>query len=293
MPRGAKSAEVDQVPDETAPDLAAAKAEADALTTRILELREAYYEHEAAVASDEEYDIMMRRLEELERLFPELQGQDSPTQTVGGRADSTLFAPVRHAERMLSLDNVFSRDEFLAWAAKVERDSGRPVHYLCELKIDGLAMNLRYENGVLVSAATRGDGVVGEDVTENVNLIAGIPKRLTAADGGPTPPPLVEVRGEVFFNADAFDRLNAVQAEAGDRLFANPRNAASGSLRQKRENKSADAVARMENRIRGLRMLVHGIGAWPDPPVESQSEIYGLLASWGLPTASTFRVVDS
>jgi DNA ligase (NAD+) len=231
---------------------------------------------------------MMRRLEELERLFPELQSQDSPTQSVGGGV-STLFAPVRHAERMLSLDNVFSRDEFLAWAARVERDAGRPVHFLCELKIDGLALNLRYENGALVSAATRGDGVVGEDVTENVRLIASIPSRLAT----PTPPPLVEVRGEVFFNTDAFERLNAVQAEAGDRLFANPRNAASGSLRQKREGKNADAVARMENRIRGLRMLVHGIGAWGDPPVASQSDIYGLLEGWGLPTAATFRVVDS
>jgi DNA ligase (NAD+) len=289
MPRGKATPDVDQVPSETKPDLATAKAEADELTSRILELRDAYYERDTTLVSDDEYDHMMRRLQELERLFPELQGQDSPTQTVGGRADSTLFAPVRHAERMLSLDNVFSRDEFLAWAAKVERDAGRPVHYLCELKIDGLAMNLRYENGRLVSAATRGDGVVGEDVTENVNLIASIPKRLET----PEPPALVEVRGEVFFNEDAFDRLNAVQAEAGDRLFANPRNAASGSLRQKREGKNADAVARMENRIRGLRMLVHGIGAWPQPPVSTQSEVYGLLAGWGLPTASTFRVVDS
>ena len=295
MPRGQKTPEVEQVPDETQPDLAAAKVEADALTVRILELRDAYYERDATLVADEEYDRMMRRLELLEHLFPELQGQDSPTQTVGGRADSTLFDPVRHAERMLSLDNVFSRDEFLAWAAKVERDAGRRVDYLCELKIDGLAMNLRYENGVLITAATRGDGVVGEDVTENVNLIAGIPKRLDT----PNPPALVEVRGEVFFNEDAFERLNAVQAEAGDRLFANPRNAASGSLRQTRENKNADQIARMENRIRGLRMLVHGIGAWSDPrdetgaPIGSQSEVYGLLARWGLPTASTFKVVDT
>ncbi|MEO5921537.1 MAG: NAD-dependent DNA ligase LigA [Pseudolysinimonas sp.] len=295
MPRGSKQDAVDQVPDETSPDLAAAADEAEGLTTRILELRDAYYERDTTLVADEEYDRMIRRLEELERLFPELQSQDSPTQTVGGRADSTLFAPVRHAERMLSLDNVFSRDEFLAWAAKVERDSGRPVHYLCELKIDGLAMNLRYENGVLITAATRGDGVVGEDVTETVNLIAGIPKKLDT----PNPPALVEVRGEVFFNEDSFDRLNAVQAEAGDRLFANARNAASGSLRQKRENKNAEAVARMENRIKGLRMLVHGVGAWPDPrdeagkPIESQSEVYRLLAGWGLPTASTFKVVTS
>ena len=295
MPRGSKAPEVDQVPDQTAGDLAAAKVEADALTSRILELRDAYYERDTTLVSDDEYDHMMRRLEELERLFPELQSQDSPTQTVGGRADSTLFTPVRHAERMLSLDNVFSRDEFLAWAAKVERDAGRRVDYLCELKIDGLAMNLRYVDGTLVSAATRGDGVVGEDVTENVNLISGIPKRLDTKN----PPPLVEVRGEVFFNEDAFERLNAVQAEAGDRLFANPRNAASGSLRQKREGKNAEAIARTENRIKGLRMLVHGIGAWPDPrdetgdPVESQSEVYKLLAGWGLPTASTFKVVKS
>src|SRR6187402_721418 len=217
MPRGSVHSAPEQVPEETAPDLASARDEAETLTTRILELREAYYERSEVLVDDAEYDAMLRRLEELERLFPELQSQDSPTQTVGGRAETTLFAPVRHAERMLSLDNVFSRDEFLAWAAKVERDSGRAVHFLCELKIDGLAMNLRYENGLLVSAATRGDGVVGEDVTENVNLISSIPKRLDT----PNPPPLVEVRGEVFFNADAFERLNAVQAEAGDRLFAN------------------------------------------------------------------------
>jgi DNA ligase (NAD+) len=162
MARGAKTSEpVDQVPEKTGSELAAAKVEADALTARILELREAYYERDALLASDEEYDRMMRRLEELERLFPELQSQDSPTQTVGGRADSTLFDPVRHAEPMLSLDNVFSREEFLAWAAKVERDSGRRVDYLCELKIDGLAMSLRYENGVLVSAATRRRRCVG------------------------------------------------------------------------------------------------------------------------------------
>ncbi len=138
-----------------------ARAEAQDLTTRILELRDAYYERDTVLVSDEEYDRMLRRLEELERLHPELQSQDSPTQTVGGRAQTTLFAPVQHAERMLSLDNVFSLEEFEGWAAKVERDAGRRVDYLCELKIDGLAINLRYENGVLVSAATRGDGVVG------------------------------------------------------------------------------------------------------------------------------------
>ena len=147
--------------ETTDDDLALARAEAQQLTTRILELRDAYYERDTVLVSDEEYDRMMRRLEELERLHPELQSQDSPTQTVGGRAQTTLFAPVQHAERMLSLDNVFSLEEFEAWAARVERDAGRRVDYLCELKIDGLAINLRSENGVLVSAATRGDGVVG------------------------------------------------------------------------------------------------------------------------------------
>jgi DNA ligase (NAD+) len=285
MPRGSQSDPVDQVPVSTPVDLAAAKREADDLTGRILELREAYYERDTVLVDDADYDAMMRRLEELERMHPELRGQDSPTQTVGGEA-STLFDPVRHAERMLSLDNVFSRDEFLAWAAKVERDAGRRVDYLCELKIDGLAINLRYENGVLVSAATRGDGVVGEDVTENVRLIPSIPRRL-AGEGHPA---IVEVRGEVFFLVEAFEQLNAAQVEAGERVFANPRNAASGSLRQKEEGKSPDALARMRARIGRLSMLVHGIGAWPDPPVAAQSEVYALLTTWGLPTSSRFEV---
>jgi DNA ligase (NAD+) len=265
-----------------------AAAEAAELTTRILEARDAYYERDAAIYSDEQYDGMIHRLEELERLFPELQSQDSPTQTVGGRAETTLFAPVQHAERMLSLDNVFSIDEFEAWAARVERDSGRRVDYLCELKIDGLAINLRYENGVLVSAATRGDGVVGEDVTENIRHVACIPQRLR----GEGHPALVEVRGEVYFEVETFRALNAMQAEEGERVFANPRNAASGSLRQVRENKTAAALDRMYRRLSGLSMLVHGIGAWPNPPVRSQSQIYELLKSWGLPTSTHYRVVD-
>lgn len=278
----------EQVPQHADPALAAAKAEVDDLTTRILELRDAYYERDEVLVSDEDYDALMRRLEELERSFPELQGQDSPTQTVGGRAAS-LFDPVTHAERMLSLDNVFSLDDFAAWAAKVERDSGRRVDYLCELKIDGLAINLRYENGRLVSAATRGDGVVGEDVTENVREIHGIPERLE----GTGHPPLVEVRGEIFFPVAAFEELNAQQAAAGERVFANPRNAASGSLRQKSEGKGAAGLDLMHRRLSRLRMLVHGIGAWPNPPVASQSETYALLKQWGLPTSDHFRVTPT
>lgn len=268
-----------------------ARAEVERLTTRILELRDAYYARDTVLEDDATYDALVRRLELIEHAFPELQSQDSPTQTVGGQAETSLFAPVEHAERMLSLDNVFSAEEFADWAAKVERDAGRPVRWLCELKIDGLALNLRYERGVLVSAATRGDGRVGEDVTVNARLVAGIPQRLS----GPADelPDLVEVRGEVFIPTALFDELNALQREAGEREFANPRNAASGSLRQKAEGKNEDQLARMHDRLSRLRMLVHGIGAWPNPPVTAQSEVYGLLERWGLPISSHFRVHDS
>ena len=291
--------------------------EAAQLTTRILELRDAYYERDEVLVSDAEYDRMLRRLEELERLHPELQSQDSPTQTVGGRAETTMFAPVEHAERMLSLDNVFSLDEFAAWGAKVERDSGRAVRYLCELKIDGLAINLRYENGVLTTAATRGDGVVGEDVTQNLQYIPSIPRQLAGSDH----PALVEVRGEVFIPVAEFEQLNALQARLRERVveeareragsrafdeqkaidsgsrrfaaFANPRNAASGGLRQQLDKKSGLELEAGQARLASLRMYVHGIGAWQNPPVASQSETYGLLAGWGLPTSPHFQVVDT
>ncbi|WP_127475625.1 NAD-dependent DNA ligase LigA [Microbacterium sulfonylureivorans] len=265
-----------------------ARDEASRLTERILGARDAYYGADTEIVDDATYDGWMHRLEAIERLHPEVQGQDSPTLTVGA-AESSLFAPVEHAERMLSLDNVFSDDEFLAWAAKVERDAGRAVHYLCELKIDGLALSLRYERGRLTTAATRGDGRVGEDVTENVRRLSGIPHILA----GTGHPELVEVRGEVFFDVADFESLNAFQQEQGDRLFANPRNAASGSLRQKSEGKNEKQLRAMHERLSRLRMTVHGIGAWQDPPVASQSEIYELLKSWGLPTSAYFRVVDS
>jgi DNA ligase (NAD+) len=269
--------------------LADAADEVQRLTIRINEARDAYYERDTTIISDAEYDELMHRLEALERTYPELQSQDSPTLTVGGRGETTLFAPVEHAERMLSLDNVFSLDELGEWAARAEAAAGRAVRWLCELKIDGLALNLRYEHGRLVSAATRGDGRVGEDVTETVRYLKPIPTRLA----GSGHPPLVEVRGEVFFPTALFDELNANQAAAGEREFANPRNAASGSLRQKTEGKNAAQLALMRDRLGRLRMLVHGIGAWPNPPVTSQSEVYALLAEWGLPTSSHFRVLDS
>ncbi|WIB01665.1 NAD-dependent DNA ligase LigA [Curtobacterium sp. MCBA15_012] len=262
----------------------------------LLELRHNYYEAAGTVVPDAQYDRVLAFLQRLEAVRPELASQDSPTQTVGGRAETTQFAPVEHAERMLSLDNVFSPDELTDWAVKVQRDAGAErVRFLTELKIDGLAINLRYEHGRLVSAATRGDGVVGEDVTGNVRTMGTIPDQLA----GTGHPPLVEVRGEIFFPVAQFDELNARQREAGERVFANPRNAAAGSLRQKEEGKSEAKRALMVDRLRRLRMLVHGIGAWPvreleqQTEVHAQSEVYELLQTWGLPTSTHYRVFDT
>ena len=235
--------------------------------------RRAYYEGNTVLVSDADYDAMLKELERLEAEFPDLITGDSPTQTVGGVANQ-VFSPVAHAARMWSLDNVFSDDEMREWLGKATGP------YLCELKIDGLAINLRYENGILVSAATRGDGVVGEDVTQNVLTIEGIPRRL---DGGGHPP-LVEIRGEIFYRLADFDKLNESLIAEGKAPFANPRNSASGSLRQKDPKVTAS---------RPLRMLVHGIGAWDDAPLRNQSELYGLLASWGLPTSERFRVANT
>ena len=285
-----------------------ARSEAERLTTSILGARDAYYGRDAEIVDDATYDEWMRRLEALERLFPELQGQDSPTLSVGA-AENSMFAPVEHAERMLSLDNVFSADELREWCLKTRAAAGREVRWLTELKIDGLAINLRYEDGVLVSAATRGDGRVGEDVTTNAVRVAGIPPRLA----GSGHPPLVEVRGEIYIPVAAFDRLNALQAEMRQRVlteaahraipeekaersaarrfpaFANPRNAASGGLRQQLDKKSGWEREAGAARLDSLRLFVHGIGAWQTPPVHSQSEVYALLAEWGLPTSPYFR----
>jgi len=277
-------------------DAAQARREVDRLRVRINELRDQYYEGNGSTVSDGDYDALVHRLDAIEQRNPELLTPDSPTQTVGGQAQTVQFAPVEHAERMLSLDNVFSPEELTDWAVKVQRDAGAErVRFLTELKIDGLAINLRYEDGRLVSAATRGDGVVGEDVTGNVRTMGTIPDRLA----GSGHPPIVEVRGEIFFPVAEFDELNAKQREAGERVFANPRNAAAGSLRQKEEGKSEAKRALMVDRLRRLRMLVHGIGAWPvrelerDTDVRAQSEVYELLQTWGLPTSSHYRVFDS
>jgi DNA ligase (NAD+) len=244
--------------------------------------RFAYYVRDAPTISDGDFDRLMRSLQELEEQHPGLRTPDSPTQQVGGTW-STDFEPVDHLERMLSLDNVFSLDELRAWAERVERDLGPKITYLCELKIDGLAMNLLYERGKLVRGATRGDGRTGEDVTLNVRTIGGIPQTLTVGTGVPFPE-RVEVRGEVFFPVEAFAGLNAGLVEQGKAPFANPRNAAAGSLRMKDPRITAS---------RPLHMLVHGIGARSGFDVDSQSHAYELLKAWGLPVSTSYRVVES
>ncbi|WP_448631606.1 NAD-dependent DNA ligase LigA [Cellulomonas soli] len=247
----------------------------------------AYYVRDAPTVSDAEYDARLRELEALESAHHGLRTPDSPTQRVGGTF-STLFSSVDHVERMLSLDNAFSAQDIAAWAERVHRDLAQDteLHYLCELKIDGLAIALLYEQGRLVRAATRGDGRTGEDVTLNVRTIASIPDVL---GGDPaTHPERIEIRGEVFLPVEAFAQLNAAQVEAGRSPFANPRNAAAGSLRQKDPKVTAS---------RPLRMYAHGVGAlqWAGEPladVARQSHVYDLLASWGVPVSGHSRVVE-
>jgi DNA ligase (NAD+) len=265
-------------------DFEAARAEVERLTERIAELQDAYYRKDALLASDAEYDGLIATLQDLETKFPELAGADSPTRTIGF-GGGELFSPVTHAARMFSLDNVFSDDEMTEWMTKIATEYP-DARFLCELKIDGVAINLQYRRGELVSAATRGDGVTGEDVTDNAVLVPSIPRTLQ----GSGHPELVEVRGEVFFTLEAFEALNVKQAEAGDKVFANPRNAASGSLRQKSEGKSDLKRALVAQRLGALSMTVHGMGAWDDPPVSTQSGVYGSLESWGLPVSEHVRV---
>ncbi len=198
------------------------------LADAINSARVSYYQHDAPALSDDEYDQMYRELVELENLHPELASGESPTQTVGGQK-SEMFEPVAHLTRMYSLDNVFSEEEMNAWLDRVEKSLGFVPDYLCELKIDGLAVDAVYVDGALKTLATRGDGVVGEDVTFNATYIDSIPARLT----GKKVPALVEVRGEIFFGLAEFDRINEEQLRIGAAPFANPRNAAAGTMRQR------------------------------------------------------------
>ncbi|MFI0981787.1 NAD-dependent DNA ligase LigA [Streptomyces sp. NPDC021093] len=250
------------------------------LAEQIEEHRFRYYVKDQPVVSDAEFDKLLRSLEALEEEHSELRTPDSPTQKVAG-AYETEFTAVQHRERMLSLDNAFDDEELAAWAERVAGElTGIEYHLLCELKVDGLAVNLTYEKGRLTRAATRGDGRTGEDITPNVRTIAAVPQRLT----GDRVPDLVEIRGEVYFPMEAFGELNARLVEAGDKPFANPRNAAAGSLRQKDPRVTAS---------RPLRMVVHGIGAREGFDIDRLSHAYELLREWGLPTAGQNRVVDS
>jgi len=269
---GERTVSAEPVPPE-------AREEHAALSEQLDEAAYRYYVLDAPTISDAEYDAAMRRLQELEAQYAELRTPQSPTQRVAGTY-STLFTPVDHLERMLSLDNAFSAEDMTEWAARVERDAGTVPAYLCELKVDGLAIALVYEKGRLTRGATRGDGRTGEDVTPNVRTIENVPQRLTGEDI----PDLLEVRGEVFFPVERFEELNAEIVAAGKAPYANPRNTAAGSLRQKDPKVTAS---------RGLKLVVHGVGRVAGgPAVSSQSGWYERLAAWGLPTSDRYRVVS-
>ena len=250
------------------------------LSEQLEDARWRYYVLDDPTLSDHDFDVRMRRLEELEEEFPELRTPDSPTQKVGG-AVSTEFTAVDHLEPMMSLDNAFSYEELATWRARLARDGVEDAAMLCELKVDGLAINLLYEDGRLVRAATRGDGRTGEDVTPNVRTIDNVPHRLTGTEAYPVPS-RVEVRGEVFLPVEAFERLNESMSEAGKPMFANPRNAAAGSLRQKDPRVTA---------TRALAMVCHGLGLREGFTPRAQSESYAALEAWGLPTSDRAKVL--
>ncbi len=250
------------------------------LVEEVEDARWRYYVLDDPTLSDADFDGRMRELEELEEQFPELRTPDSPTQKVGG-AVSTEFTAVDHLQPMQSLDNAFSVEELEAWHARLSRDGVERPALLCELKVDGLAINLLYEKGRLVRALTRGDGRTGEDVTPNVRTIEAVPVRLTGTEEFPVPE-LVEVRGEVFLPVEAFERLNEQMTDAGKPVFANPRNAAAGSLRQKDPRVTA---------TRALGMVCHGIGERRGFEPKAQSHAYEALAAWGLPVSEAVQVL--
>ena len=266
-------------PDPASTD---AREEHQRLVEDVEDARWRYYILDDPSIDDADFDRRMRRLEALEEAHPELRTPDSPTQKVGG-AVSTEFTAVDHLRRMESLDNAFSDEELASWHARLARDGVEDPALLVELKVDGLAINLLYEHGRLVRALTRGDGRTGEDVTPNVRTIDSVPTRLHASDEHPVPD-LVEVRGEVFLPVAAFERLNEAMTQAGKPVFANPRNAAAGSLRQKDPRVTA---------TRALGMVCHGIGERTAFEPTSQSAAYDALAAWGLPVSDRVRVLDS
>ena len=240
-----------------------------------------YYVRDAPIISDAEFDKLLRELQGLEDEHPELRTPDSPTQLVGGAGFATDFTQAEHLERMLSLDNVFAPEELAAWAARIKGEIGDKGHYLCELKIDGVALALVYRDGRLVRAATRGDGRTGEDVTLNARTIDDVPVKLTGSKEFPLPR-VLEVRGEVFFRVADFEELNAGLVAEGKPPFANPRNSAAGSLRQK----NPAVTAR-----RKLRMICHGLGHAEGFSPKTLHDAYRALKSWGLPVSEhTARV---
>ena len=248
------------------------------LTQEIRDHQFKYYVLDAPSITDAAFDKLLKELEALEAKHPQLLEPDSPSLGVGG-GFATTFDQHDHIEKMMSLDNVFDNDELATWFDRVEKESPSP-EYLCELKVDGLAINLLYENGQLTRALTRGNGVTGEDVTLNVKTIKGLPHTLS----GKKIPSLIEVRGEVFLPVAAFNQLNEELEEAGKPLFANPRNCAAGSLRQKDPRITAS---------RALDVVVHGVGASEGISFSSQSDAYAQLKSLGLPTSNRFKVCTS
>ncbi|SNS79101.1 DNA ligase (NAD+) [Streptosporangium subroseum] len=250
------------------------------LTELVEEANRNYHVLDAPTVSDAQYDTWMRELRELEEESPSLRTPDSPTQKIGAPI-STVFRPVEHLQRMESLDNAFNADNLASWQARAERLAERdPAPYLCELKIDGLALALVYEKGRLVRGVTRGDGRVGDDVTANVRTITNVPHRLIGDDV----PDLVEIRGEVYIPVEGFKKLNEQLVEEGKAPFANPRNSAAGSLRQK----DAQITAQ-----RPLLMIVHGVGVWKgSAEPATQSQVYERLREFGLPVSDLYKVVD-
>ena len=296
--------------------------EYEALVSEVGEHRQRYYQLDAPTISDDEYDGLERRLRALEAEYPGLASDTSPTATVGGSV-SPMFEPVQHLERMYSLDNAFSADELRAWAHRVEQGLGAIPPMLCELKVDGLAVDLVYRDGHLVSLATRGDGRTGEDVTYNAQFIPSIPATLSVPKDAPALPDLLEVRGEVYFPLEVFNAINDQVVASGRTPFANPRNAAAGTLRQRIDRRFEDAdqarrkrsetaasgrsteradsrVERLEaearrarDQLAGLRLVVHGVGARTGFEPSAQSESYAVMAAWGLPTSTRTAVHDT
>ena len=249
-----------------------------ALVEEIRDHQFRYYVLDKPIISDAEFDALLKELEKLEAKHPEFKVDESPTELVGG-GFATHFTQHDHIEKMMSLDNVFGVDELEVWLDRIEK-SGVKNTWLCEVKVDGLAINLLYENGKLTRALTRGNGVTGEDVTLNIRTIGVIPDQLT----GKNIPEVLEVRGEVFFPTEAFNEFNDGLEEEGKARFANPRNAAAGSLRQKDPRITAS---------RPLSMVVHGIGAASGITFTEQSQAYELLQSWGLPVSKRFKVAKN